>query len=161
MSCGVVLRLGLDPMVQWLRCRPEAAALSWPLAWELPYATGAALKYIHTYTHIHTYIHTKWSLIVPPNCLYLQSCSLLSLTTSHLRHCQHPSRSHLVPDDYSRHLTNFPAFTLASPPVYSQHMENIQRDPFYLFIFLAMTVACGSSWARDWTQATEVTTPNL
>ena len=28
----------------WLWCRPEAAALIRPLAWELPYAVGAALK---------------------------------------------------------------------------------------------------------------------
>ena len=31
-------------MSLWLWCRPAAAALIWPLAWELPYATGAALK---------------------------------------------------------------------------------------------------------------------
>ena len=28
----------------WLWCRPVAVALIRPLAWELPYATGAALK---------------------------------------------------------------------------------------------------------------------
>ena len=28
----------------WLRCRPAAVALIWPLAWELPYAASAALK---------------------------------------------------------------------------------------------------------------------
>ena len=28
----------------WLWCRLAVAALIWPLAWELPYATGAALK---------------------------------------------------------------------------------------------------------------------
>lgn len=36
----------------------------------------------------------------------------------------------VCPDDYNRHLTDSLAFTLASPPVYSQHTENIQRDPF-------------------------------
>ena len=31
-------------MLLWLWCRPAAAALTEPLAWELPYATGGALK---------------------------------------------------------------------------------------------------------------------
>ena len=44
MSCGVVHRLGLDPMLLWLWRRPAAVALIWPPAWELPYAMGAALK---------------------------------------------------------------------------------------------------------------------
>ena len=33
-----------DPVLTWLWCRPAAAALIRPLAWELPYAPGAALK---------------------------------------------------------------------------------------------------------------------
>ena len=33
-----------DPTLLWLWCRPATAALIQPLAWELPYATGAALK---------------------------------------------------------------------------------------------------------------------
>ena len=41
MSCGVGHRCGLDPLLLWLWRRP---ALIWPLAWERPYATGAALK---------------------------------------------------------------------------------------------------------------------
>ena len=44
MSCGVVYRCGSDPALLWLGCRPAAAAPLRPLAWELPYATGAALK---------------------------------------------------------------------------------------------------------------------
>ena len=44
MSCGVGLRPSLDPELQWLWCRPAAVALIRPLAWEPPYATGAALK---------------------------------------------------------------------------------------------------------------------
>ena len=36
MSCGVGLRCGLDPALLWLWCRP--------LAWEPPYAAGAALE---------------------------------------------------------------------------------------------------------------------
>ena len=42
MSCGVDRRQGSDPVLLW--CRPAAVALIQPLAWELPYAAGAALK---------------------------------------------------------------------------------------------------------------------
>ena len=38
------LQLGSDPVLLWLWCRPAAAAPIWRLAWELPYATGGALK---------------------------------------------------------------------------------------------------------------------
>ena len=44
MSCGVGLRCGSDPDLLWLWCRPVAVAPIGPLAWEPPYATGAALK---------------------------------------------------------------------------------------------------------------------
>ena len=44
MSCGVGQRCGLDPALLWLWCRPAAAAPIWPLAWELPYDTGATIK---------------------------------------------------------------------------------------------------------------------
>ena len=41
-SCGVGLRHGLDPVL--LCRRPTALALIRPLAWELPYAVGVALR---------------------------------------------------------------------------------------------------------------------
>ena len=44
MSCGVGHRRSSDPALLWLWCRPAAAAPIPPLAWELPYAAGAALK---------------------------------------------------------------------------------------------------------------------
>ena len=44
MSCGVGHRHGLDLALLWLQYRPSAAAPIPPLAWELPYAAGAALK---------------------------------------------------------------------------------------------------------------------
>ena len=44
MSCGVGHRHSLDPMLLWLWCRSAATAPIRPLAWEHPYATGAALK---------------------------------------------------------------------------------------------------------------------
>ena len=42
MSCGVGCRRGLDPAVLWLWRRPETTAPIRPLAWEPPYAAGAA-----------------------------------------------------------------------------------------------------------------------
>ena len=44
MSCGVGRRHSLDPALLWLCCRPAAAALIQPRAWELPYVAGATLK---------------------------------------------------------------------------------------------------------------------
>ena len=44
MSCGVVRRWGSDPMLLWLWRRLAAVAQIRPLAWEPPYAEGAALK---------------------------------------------------------------------------------------------------------------------
>ena len=44
MSCGVDRRRGSDPTLLWLWCRPAAVAQLQPLAWERPYAVGAALK---------------------------------------------------------------------------------------------------------------------
>ena len=42
MSCGVGRRRSLDPVLLWLWRRPVATALIGPLAWEPPYASGAA-----------------------------------------------------------------------------------------------------------------------
>ena len=46
MSCGVGHRCGSDLALLWLWLwhGPAATALIQPLAWEPPYATGAALK---------------------------------------------------------------------------------------------------------------------
>ena len=44
MSCGIGHRHSWDPVLLWLWCRPAAEALIRPLVWELPYATGVALK---------------------------------------------------------------------------------------------------------------------
>ena len=41
-SCGVGRRQGLDPALLWLWRRPVATAPIRPLAWESPYAAGAA-----------------------------------------------------------------------------------------------------------------------
>ena len=50
MSRGADRRRSSDPALLWFWRRPEATALIRPLAWEPPYAVGAALKR-HTHTH--------------------------------------------------------------------------------------------------------------
>ena len=44
MNCGVGHRRSLDLALLWLQLWLAAAALIQPLAWELPYAVGTALK---------------------------------------------------------------------------------------------------------------------
>ena len=44
MSCGVGCRHGSDPTIVVVVDRPTAVILTGPLAWELPYAMGVALK---------------------------------------------------------------------------------------------------------------------
>jgi len=44
MNCGVGCRCGSDLALLWLWCRPAATALIPPLAWELIYTAGEALK---------------------------------------------------------------------------------------------------------------------
>ena len=52
MSCSVGRRHNLDLVLLCLWCRPVATALIGALAWELPYASGAALKKKQN-THTH------------------------------------------------------------------------------------------------------------
>ena len=56
-SSGVGHKYSLDPMLLWLGCRPAAVAPIGPLAWEFPYAAGAALK--KTNEQKHTQKHKK------------------------------------------------------------------------------------------------------
>ena len=42
MSCGAGRRHSSDPALLWLWYKPAAAAVIQPLAWEPPYAVGAA-----------------------------------------------------------------------------------------------------------------------
>ena len=50
MSCGVGCRHSLHLALLWLWCRPAAITLIRSIAWELPYATGAAVKSKKFYT---------------------------------------------------------------------------------------------------------------
>ena len=61
MSCGVGCRCDLDPKLLRLWHRPAVTALIQPLAWELPHATGAILKYIRTYLLVVGF-QTGWLL---------------------------------------------------------------------------------------------------
>ena len=63
MSCGVGRRRSLDPTLLWLWHRLAATALMRPLAWEPPYATGAALEKTHTHTQRNHTINIKNNLI--------------------------------------------------------------------------------------------------
>ena len=49
-SCGVGCRRGSDPALLWLWRRPVATAPIQPLAWEPPYAAGAAQEIATTTT---------------------------------------------------------------------------------------------------------------
>ena len=44
MSCGVGCGYSSHLALLWLWCRPAAAVLIQPIAWEFPYAAGAALE---------------------------------------------------------------------------------------------------------------------
>ena len=44
MSCGISCRRVSGPELLWLWHMPAAVAMIQPLAWELPYAVGVALK---------------------------------------------------------------------------------------------------------------------
>ena len=52
MNCGIDFRYGLDSAFLWLWCRLAATAPIKPLAWEPPYALGAALKRQIQYIYI-------------------------------------------------------------------------------------------------------------
>ena len=62
MSCDVGCGYSSDLALLWLWCRPSATALIRPLAWELPYAAGVALKRKNIYNILHIIIYTYTSL---------------------------------------------------------------------------------------------------
>ena len=66
LSCGVGCRHGSDPELLWLYRRLAALALIQPLAWELPYVTGMALKtYMYIWPFSQLYISlNNWSTIL-------------------------------------------------------------------------------------------------
>ena len=100
MSCGVGCKCGSDlasPQIHklWLWHRLAAVALIWPLAWELPYAMGVALKKKHAHTHTHTHTHTNhavfynsqmhhqavWYFFIIHKCITKQSVTFFLIRT--------------------------------------------------------------------------------
>ena len=92
MSCGVGRRHGSDPWLPWLRCRPAATTRIWPIAWELPYATGVALKSkkkkkkkvfkkIGSFILQSYLIQMEWERNCSPNEMMLDRQKKLQLTT--------------------------------------------------------------------------------
>ena len=76
MSCGVGRRPDLDLALLRLWCRPAAAAPNQPLAWELPFAEGLALKRQNKTKKMKT---IKYDLSQLPNSL--EMCPLFTLST--------------------------------------------------------------------------------
>ena len=56
MSCGVGCRRGSDPALLWLWRRPAATAPIRPLAWEPPYAAGAAQEIAKKKKRMYSFI---------------------------------------------------------------------------------------------------------
>ena len=59
MSCSVGHRHSLD--LAWLWCRLATAVPIQPLAWELPYTTGVALKRERNYLIVKSLKVTSWN----------------------------------------------------------------------------------------------------
>ena len=70
MSCGVGLRLGSDPELLWLWRRLAAIAPIQPLAQELTYATGVALKRKKSHLKIEKQSQKSVSCIAWPSIRY-------------------------------------------------------------------------------------------
>ena len=69
MSCGVDCKQGSDLALLRLWCRLAGAAPVQPLAWELLYALGAALKrdtHTDTYQAKNPLVYTKYKTMVTP-----------------------------------------------------------------------------------------------
>ena len=93
-SCGVIHRRGSDPVLLWLWHRLVATASIRPLAWEPPYAVGAALqkakktKNQFNYVTISSVIHY---VLLAHYCLslhlsrYSETTVIMSLTSQHGR----------------------------------------------------------------------------
>ena len=68
-SCGIGLRLGSDPELLWLWCRPATTASIWPLACEPPHVLGAALEKTHTQSSCRNLkpVDWPWNQWKPPS----------------------------------------------------------------------------------------------
>ena len=82
MSCGVGCRGGSDPKLLWLWHRLVTTALTGPLAWEPPYAMGAAQEMANKQTNKQKKNKTD---------IALSSGALKSLEVTYLAHPRHCS----------------------------------------------------------------------
>ena len=93
-SCGVSCRRGSDPTLLWLWFQMAVAALIRPLAWELPYALGVALKRRRKKNPDEP--KRWWRLVV--NCsgvvavgCFIQNALLVNgVTSAHVNNCYLP-----------------------------------------------------------------------
>ena len=103
-SYGVGWRCGKDPMLLWLWWRPAAVAWIWPLAWEFPYAVGAALKSKNIKIKINknnksNHCQTREWLTNQrfdsemPALVFPRRCSRLRCSRLRIRHCQQAPQS--------------------------------------------------------------------
>ena len=81
-----------DLALLWLWCRPAAAAPIQPLAWELPYATGAVLKQNKTKKQTKLSEHrgveeNSWSYKCIDNVVYSKMRNIFSLRLRVRRGC--------------------------------------------------------------------------
>ena len=60
MSCSIGRRRGSDPALLWLWCRLAAIAPIRPLAWEPPYAAGAAQEKIEKKKNRMNSLDQEW-----------------------------------------------------------------------------------------------------
>ena len=76
LCCVIGRRHGSDSELLWLSRRPAAATLIQPLAWELPYAAGAALKRKNKKQKTKKQTNKKpaWSSLVAQWELLIQCC---------------------------------------------------------------------------------------
>ena len=79
MSCGVGLKLVSDSALLWLWLwsRPAAVAPIQPLAWELPYSSGAAIKSIAP-SYIITFPITSAIILISPTAFTILGVSHLA-----------------------------------------------------------------------------------
>jgi len=76
-SCGAGCRCGSDHVLLWLWCRPAATAPIRPLAWEPPYATGAAQEIAKRQK---TKTKNKTELTIQLNRMLLSAVLILAFT---------------------------------------------------------------------------------
>ena len=84
MSCGVGHRCGLDLALLWLWSRLAATAPIRPLAWEPPYATGAALEKTGKKKRNYCFIYSMFVYIYSPflTCEFSYTFNVASHTFS-------------------------------------------------------------------------------